>query len=146
MLPRTVGALARLRPPAPRPKPLRSRWFRVLALGFLCGFSLARCSAIAEDEVLCEEAVAKLRECCGQRVGNDILCYRDASNGCSRARVPQISSSKSLCLLRNSCEQLRAGGSCDPEVWAPMKGCGLCQRPLDTSYMCCHEWTEPLCN
>lgn len=145
MLPRTVGALARLRLPAPRPKPFRSRWFRVLALGFMCGFGLARCSSIAEDEVLCEEAVAKLRECCGQGPGDGLLCYHDRAGGCA-ARVPHISSAKSLCLLRSSCDQLRAGGSCDPEVWTPMKHCGTCQRGLDGTYMCCYQWKEPLCN
>lgn len=146
MLPRTVGAMARLRLPAPQPGPAFSRWFRMLALSFLCGFGLARCSVIYEDEVLCEEGVAKLRECCGPSIGADILCYHDTANGCSRNRVPYISSDKSLCLLRSSCDQLRAGGSCDPEVWTPVKRCGTCQRYLDGSYTCCHEWKEPLCN
>ncbi len=145
MLSRTVGAWAGLRPLAPRPGPAFFRWLRVLSLSFLCGFGLARCSAISEDEVLCEESVAKLRECCGQGIGADLLCYHDTANGCSRNRVPYISRDKSLCLLRNSCDQLRAGGSCDPEVWTPVKRCGTCQR-FEGNYTCCDQWKEPLCN
>ena len=146
MLSRTVGVWARLRPLAPRPKPVFSRWVRVLAISFLCGFGLARCSAISEDEVLCEESVAKLRECCGGSFGSGVLCYHDDSNGCSASRLPHISRDRSLCILQRSCAELRAGGSCDPETWKPMKNCGLCGPGVYGPYTCCSEWKEPTCN
>lgn len=143
---RTVGAWARLRPPGQGAGRALSRWLRLLALSFLCGFGLARCSAISEDEVLCEESVAKLRECCGPNFGGGVECYRSEANGCSAARQPYISRSLSLCLLGRSCDELRSRGSCDPETWSAKQSCSTCRDLFSSSYRCCSDWKEPSCN
>ena len=142
----TEGAVGRLCPPTRGQRPARGLWLRALALSFLCGFGLARCDGLSEDEVLCEESVAKLRECCGASFGGGIECYHADSGGCAAPRRPAVSRDKSLCLLRHSCDELRNGGSCDTETWTPMQKCASCRDLFNFTYRCCSDWQEPSCN
>lgn len=123
------------------------RW-QLLLLGLLAGIGLARCSELSADEILCEEAVGKLTECCGQSAEVAALscAYSHGSGGCAPTR-PSISHPVASCLLDRSCAELRAGGTCSPDGWTEQKLCGTCKSDsAQGGYTsCCSKWKEPLC-
>lgn len=128
----------------------RVRWgLRVRAWGlcFMAGFGLARCTAISEEEVLCEEGIAKIKECCGPspQLAELDCYYAAAQGGCLAPQRPQIAKSVALCLLRSSCAQLRGAGVCDPSTWPGDSECGTCHDALNKPYACCSRWSAPSC-
>lgn len=66
--------------------------------------------AIRRDEFLCEEAHAKLVECCpGFSTDGSYCSY---SEGCGNTSYPALSPEESNCIRTASCEKLRDTGIC----------------------------------
>jgi hypothetical protein len=86
-------------------------------------------SNLREDEILCEEAVARLVECCPQIDPSSINCSYvekciplDEGDGCSAGAewlscVPQIDQGDSVAWRDASCAEVRAHGWCEPGAW-----------------------------
>lgn len=69
------------------------------------------CGEIREDEMLCEEAVSRLDECCSEIDPRRLNCvYQD---GCGTELRPIFSPSASDCLRDRPCDVLRERGICD---------------------------------
>ena len=69
------------------------------------------CGEIREDEMLCEEAVSHLQDCCPDIDPRRINCVHQ--EGCGRDLVPVLSGAASDCISGRDCEDLRARGVCD---------------------------------
>jgi hypothetical protein len=81
----------------------------LLAVGGAC---VGSGSGVREDELVCEEAVARLKHCCPAATSDvDYQClYVD---GCDQS-YPQISPDKGQCIMQASCESLLASNACGP--------------------------------
>lgn len=88
---------------APR---LVSAVLALCALGTLQGAHVA----FREDELLCEEAVARLRDCCSEADLRYVSCTYSA--GCETSS-PNISPSDSRCIRSRSCVELQQQGTCE---------------------------------
>jgi hypothetical protein len=120
-----------------------------LVFGLLTGVFLARCHDISNDEFLCEEAVAKLMECCGKShpdVAALDCTYRASNGGCSPTR-PNIAHATSICLLNHRCEELQQFGTCNGQSWTSQKECGTCTDSSGDGGVktCCSMFREPIC-
>lgn len=83
---------------------------RVHRLIVLSLTALFMCGAVRQDEFLCEEAHARLVECCpGFHTEPGYCTYSD---GCGDTTYPALTSDESECVRRASCEALRSGGLC----------------------------------
>jgi hypothetical protein len=128
----------------------RRRLQRLVSVGLIfgmLGLGLARCSQLSGDEILCEEAFAKLKECCGESEALSMLgcAYSDSVGGCAPTR-PNISHDDSLCLLNHSCDLIRSANICNSQMWTPMENCGECTLSDGTQKTCCSTWEEPTCS
>jgi hypothetical protein len=71
-----------------------------------------------EDVIQCEEAIARLEDCCPDFDSSKVLCdyYYDYDGGCGSSREeriePALSKSESQCIRRTSCGDLVAQGVC----------------------------------
>jgi hypothetical protein len=69
------------------------------------------CGEIREGEMLCEEAVSRLDECCPEIDPRRLNCiYQD---GCGTDLKPVFTVKASDCLRERPCEVLREQGICD---------------------------------
>ena len=82
-----------------RPVP---RIFKIL--GVVIVWSVT-CGAIRKDEFLCEEAHARLTECCPNFPAGEGYC--SFSEGCGNTSYPALSPEESNCIRTASCEKLR---------------------------------------
>ncbi len=81
----------------------------------------ASASGFREDEVVCEEAVALLKNCCSSFQPIAIACHHERSDqpvGClsylePRDQDPDIDEATSTCLRAMGCEDLVAQGVCE---------------------------------
>ena len=64
-----------------------------------------------EDEIMCEEAVARLVKCCSDFDPHAVTC--SYSSGCGTTQYPAIDMQTSTCIREQSCEDLIGGGVCD---------------------------------
>jgi hypothetical protein len=92
--------------------------FRFAPLAILLTFSstLVRGAGFREDEVVCEEAVAHIVDCCPDfdlegPEGVSVSCTYDES-GCD-ARLPDLSADESACIRELSCDELKERGICE---------------------------------
>jgi len=93
-------------------------------------------SNIEVSELYCEEAVARLQECCGELGTAPFACvYRAAvysEPGCGESVLldpgvdPDIDASVSRCLQRTSCEAMVARGICAAARDPKAQGASLC--------------------
>ena len=94
--------------------PARRRLAPLLVSGFLglCVLGSAQGAHVAfrEDELLCEEAVARLKECCTDAELLGVDCVHNP--GCQTS-APTISPEESECIRSRSCAQLRRQSTCD---------------------------------
>jgi hypothetical protein len=71
----------------------------------------ASCNGMREDELQCEQAVMRLRECCPGFVPTAVNCYYDESQDCSGNTTghsyPAIRLEDSKCIEQTSCADLR---------------------------------------
>lgn len=63
-----------------------------------------------EDELLCEEAAARLVDCCPDFDPSALECVY--SSGCGSTQYPAIPVAESECILERSCSELAARGIC----------------------------------
>lgn len=89
------------------------------------------CNGFREDEVECEQAVNRLKECCPDFVASQVDCsYReqlDCSDHVTGRFYPALSLEESACVQRSSCAELVEKGAC--------KRAQTARRPsVDTSY------------
>ena len=69
------------------------------------------CGEIREDEMLCEEAVSRLDECCPEIDPRRLNCiYQD---GCGTDLTPVFTAAASECLRDRGCDDLKSRGVCD---------------------------------
>jgi hypothetical protein len=69
------------------------------------------CGGIRRDEFVCEEAFAKLSECCpGFSTAED---YCDYDSGCGATRHPALSPEESDCIRGKTCAALRDQKICE---------------------------------
>jgi len=69
------------------------------------------CGAIRKDEFLCEEAHARLSECCPNFPKGESYC--SFSEGCGNTSYPALSPEESNCIRTASCEKIRSNGICE---------------------------------
>jgi hypothetical protein len=69
------------------------------------------CGDLRESEMLCEEAVSRLDECCPEIDPRRLNCIYQ--QGCGTDLVPVFTVRASECLRERSCETLRDQGICD---------------------------------
>ena len=82
----------------------------VLVVVFACGGELR------EDEQVCEEALAHLRNCCSG-YPESVSCQY--VSGCaSNAHTPEIDAVTSDCLRARSCGELASQGLCRPRAYS----------------------------
>lgn len=76
--------------------------------------ALATCGAgLRKDEFLCEEAHAKLKECCPGFATTDLdYCTYEAGCG-DPGKSPALTESESQCVRASTCERLKLDGICD---------------------------------
>ncbi len=74
------------------------------------------CNGFREDEVECEQAVNRLKECCPEFVASQVDCsYReelDCGDHVTGRYYPAFSLEESRCVQSNSCADLVAKGVC----------------------------------
>jgi hypothetical protein len=96
-----------------------------LALILTSAFAVGRArgfeSNIQASELFCEEAVARLEQCCGQLGGRFQCVFREpewSEPGCGESVLldpgvsPDIDMEESECLRRMSCDAMIARGTC----------------------------------
>lgn len=87
----------------------RSRW-GPFGFAAVVGVVLS-CGEIREGEMLCEEAVSRLDECCPEIDPRRLNCiYQD---GCGENLQPVFTVRASECLRDRACEVLKDQGICD---------------------------------
>ena len=79
-----------------------------MAISFIAG------AAIDIEEIACEEASAKLIECCDDFELRARSCNADFGSGCGEpdSDVPWIRKHETQCILQRKCSQLEAEGIC----------------------------------
>jgi hypothetical protein len=70
------------------------------------------CGEIREDEMLCEESVSKLTDCCPNIEPHRFVCIYDQSCG-GQFLKPVFSAKASGCIHDRTCDELRARGTCE---------------------------------
>jgi len=90
--------------------PRRTSWMLALAIG---ACAMATCGAetkIRSDEFLCEEAHARLVECCpGFRTESSWCSYE---TGCGATQYTALDEAESNCIRKSSCTDLNAHDVC----------------------------------
>ena len=81
-----------------------------LCVALLVGIALS-CGEITEEEMVCEESVARLEVCCPEIDPRRINCVHAQS--CNAELVPVLTSKASACLADTSCADLKSRGSCE---------------------------------
>lgn len=79
------------------------------AVMLVVGVALS-CGEITEDEMVCEEAVARLESCCPEIDPRRINCV--FAQGCNTELAPVLTSRASECLGEASCADMRDRGIC----------------------------------
>jgi len=69
------------------------------------------CGGVRRDEFLCEEAYARLVECCPGFSSNDLYC--DYDSGCGVTKDPALSPEESDCVRGKTCDELRNQKVCE---------------------------------
>ena len=75
-----------------------------------------------EDELQCEEAAARLMECCPEFRPESISCDYVKSMGCGSDQYPALDSAAYDYLTSHSCEEIEADGWCTFPQGAPEMG------------------------
>jgi len=90
----------------------RSRHGRVGIIAVIVTVAVVlSCGGIESEELLCEEAVLRVEDCCEKIDINRFNCVED--QGCLRSLTPIFNKTASECILDTSCSDLVARGICD---------------------------------
>jgi hypothetical protein len=74
------------------------------------------CGEITKEELACEQAVSKLRDCCEALDARRLPCV-ESSGGCAEGSAsPMLTPRASDCALTADCEHLVSSGACDGVV------------------------------
>ena len=88
----------------------------LLCTALLCGVFLGRaCDSLREDELHCEEAALRIRDCCGSDVAMDCTYVVGCESG--QRNLPVLDIPSALCVRDASCQALRDAGVCDVATW-----------------------------
>jgi hypothetical protein len=118
---RTSTAVSCPEMPRPRLRARRPTALLAVALAF-CG--------LTEDAVLCEEAAARLSQCCPGFSPNQLRCEMPTFPvGCAEV---DVQTDESRCIMGRTCEDLRGDGTCDRAIAAWTVGF----PPADTFPVC----------
>ncbi len=79
----------------------------------LVGVALS-CGSVREDELLCEEAVSLLEDCCASLDPRRLNCEYQTS--CASSNVPVVTERAADCIRARSCADLRTRGTCETLV------------------------------
>lgn len=93
---------------------IRASWHFVEAfsLALAAYLSVTGANGMREDELLCEEALARLEDCCPPEDLANVSCTYDS--GCmSESTYPQIGPKDARCIRDRTCEDLFARGLCE---------------------------------
>lgn len=91
---------------------------RLLALFTFLGLGAAvASSAIREDELQCEEAIAHVVSCCPGFAPEAVDCSR--GEGCEVSEGPTLDAAEGRCVRARSCSELRDDGLCERERYIP---------------------------
>jgi hypothetical protein len=71
---------------------------------------LLACGSVPDDEFLCEEAVARLEDCCTGFQPRRFNC--ENVRGCNSNRVPAVNERASECIRDRGCADLESTGVC----------------------------------
>ena len=73
------------------------------------------CAPIKEDELRCEEAIARLSDCCPGLQVRGLACVTEDADGCNNepAIKPAIPERAAVCILAKSCPDLQAAKTCE---------------------------------
>ena len=82
---------------------------RALLVALLWPLSMGACGTIDEDELACEEAVAKLQHCCPMALEIHVRCAH--TEGCN-SQGPEILPDESRALRSMECSEIVEGGLC----------------------------------
>ena len=96
--------------------PRQSKRFAPLLVSALLGAGVlgsaeATHVAFREDELLCEEALVRLAECCEQAALRELNC--DHNDSCGTTVSTDLSPEESECIRERSCASLREQGTCE---------------------------------
>ncbi len=96
--------------------PFRGAWPQLALLVVVSPFLIHVDSCtFQEDEFLCEDAGARIKECCGSLAG--LSCtFQSGGDGCSSTEV-DIRGPDADCIRSSSCEALIAAGACEITNW-----------------------------
>jgi hypothetical protein len=92
----------------------RTTWsdgVRLLVLGLAIAGGIPAAHGFRQDEVECEEALARLEECCPGFDASLVRC--DYLESCEDTTYPSITPSESQCLRDLSCDVIRQKRACD---------------------------------
>lgn len=86
----------------------------IVAAGLFAAFG-ASAGGFREDEIYCEEAVARLAKCCPSFDARSIECsFYDSSTACNpNVQYPALDEVTSKCILELDCGSLVSSGVCD---------------------------------
>jgi hypothetical protein len=68
------------------------------------------CGGFHKSEIVCEEAVVKIAECCPRVEIRLVNCDHDET--CTRTHVPDVDEALAACVKRKDCRALDAEGVC----------------------------------
>ena len=80
-----------------------------ICVALFVGVALS-CGEISEEEMVCEETVARLETCCPELDPRRINCVHAQS--CNAELVPVLTLRASECVAEASCDELRSRGTC----------------------------------
>ena len=102
----------------------RGRFFLVVCAAALAAMTMT--CGVREDELRCEEAAARLKECCSGFDPQRIDCYW-VETGCGTV-YPDITISESRCISSTSCATLVSTGVCTraQDIQHSHTGSGVC--------------------
>jgi hypothetical protein len=111
----------------------RVKWHVLEALSLAVGayVSVTGANGFRKDELVCEEALARLEDCCGPAHFARVSCSYD--KGCmSNPTYPLIGPEESVCIREATCQDLHARGVCERvaeggwssgDEYADLRGC-----------------------
>lgn len=88
---------------------------------------------ITTEELLCETAMLHVTDCCPDLPKDRVACV---GGGCDGTLQPDLTAERSECLKAKTCEELKALGACDLNLWQPNPS-PSCPDPCETKVPPC---------
>jgi hypothetical protein len=91
----------------------RARGTAISSLALVALLVSLSCGSITKDELACEQAVSKLRDCCDALDARRLPCV-DSNGGCASGEAkPVLNAHAASCVLDNDCGHYQSNGGCD---------------------------------